>query len=137
MEFVLEYGQEDEIWRKIADTECSVSTHGRVKGPAGNIRKHRVNSTSGYCQIDMRVNTTNHNTHHSTPNRVTFYIHRLVAKTFLTGPRAEDQKVVDHINRNKADNRLCNLRWSTYADNARNSDFALCIAPTSENESTE
>ena len=44
------------------------------------------------------------------------YVHVLVAETFVDNPR--NLKEVDHINRNKDDNRAVNLRWVTRFDNA-------------------
>lgn len=44
-------------------------------------------------------------------------IHRLVALTFIPNP--EGLETVDHINENKADNRVENLRWMTRGDNAK------------------
>lgn len=42
-------------------------------------------------------------------------VHRIVAETFLTG-----DGVVDHINRDKSDNNLSNLRFVSISDNMRN-----------------
>lgn len=49
----------------------------------------------------------------------TVRIHRLVAETFH--PNDEPEKVVDHINKNQYDNRVCNLRWATLSENGANS----------------
>ena len=48
-----------------------------------------------------------------------YYIHRLVAETFIPNP--ENLPEVDHINRIKTDNRVDNLRWVSVKDNRRNS----------------
>ena len=46
------------------------------------------------------------------------YVHRLLAKAFIPNP--DNKPFIDHINRNKLDNTLENLRWATRFENAQN-----------------
>lgn len=46
-----------------------------------------------------------------------FMMHRLVAMAFIPNPK--NLPVVDHINRNRADNRVENLQWVTSQENAQ------------------
>tara|TARA_R110000824_G_C14746801_1_gene628099 strand:- start:23 stop:496 length:474 start_codon:yes stop_codon:yes gene_type:complete len=48
----------------------------------------------------------------------THKIHRLLAEHFIENP--DNKRCVDHINRNRNDNRLENLRWATYSENGQN-----------------
>ena len=48
-----------------------------------------------------------------------FNIHRAVAELFVPNP--DNKPCVDHINTVRTDNRACNLRWVTIAENNRNS----------------
>jgi len=57
-------------------------------------------------------------------------IHRLLAECFIPNP--ENLPVVDHINRNRQDNRLENLRWCTISDNSSNRTMKGCICKTKD-----
>ena len=47
-------------------------------------------------------------------------VHRLVALHYIHNP--DNKPMVDHINRDKIDNRLENLRWVTSSENGQNTD---------------
>jgi len=47
-----------------------------------------------------------------------FYIHRLVAQHFIPNP--ENFFIIDHIDNNKKNNLMNNLRWTTSSENNRN-----------------
>ena len=68
---------------------------------------HPTINRSGYLQV-------------SVPERKDLkLVHRIVAETFLSNPQGYTE--IDHINRDKSDNRACNLRWCTHSENMRNS----------------
>lgn len=50
-----------------------------------------------------------------------YRVHRLVADAFIPNPN--NFPMIDHINRNKSDNRVENLRWCDGKENRRNCDF--------------
>lgn len=48
-------------------------------------------------------------------------VHRLVADAFIPNP--DNKATVDHINRNKIDNRVENLRWATMLEQSINKEY--------------
>jgi hypothetical protein len=63
---------------------------------------------TGYLMVNLFVDGKQHYTR----------IHRLVAEHFI--PKIEGKNFIDHINRNRLDNRICNLRWVTQSENMCN-----------------
>lgn len=47
-----------------------------------------------------------------------FLVHRIVAQCFIPNP--ENKPCIDHINTDRTDNRVENLRWVTHRDNQNN-----------------
>ncbi len=55
----------------------------------------------------------------------TVSVHNIVARAFLGEPKSASL-TVDHINRERADNRVVNLRWATKKQQTVNSDKSKC-----------
>ncbi len=97
-----------EEFRKIQGYDnYSVSNFGNVRNDkTGRILKHRVRN--GYYYVELCKNSKRKNN----------YLHRIIAKTFIPNP--QNKKFVDHIDNNRLNNNLENLRWATYQENNHN-----------------
>src|SRR6056300_180405 len=91
-----------------------VSNLGRIKNSkTGRILKLNYDMR-GYHKVDLYIDK----------KRKAYKVHRLVMLVF-EGDRPYDNNrkeyyQIDHINRNKKDNRLCNLRYCTRDENMKN-----------------
>jgi len=54
---------------------------------------------------------------HNPPVNIEFKIHRIAAEAFIVNDNVEKKLVVDHINDDRLDYRVENLRWTTYSEN--------------------
>jgi len=100
-----------EEWRPIEDYEdlYEVSDWGRVKSvKKGIILSLNKKDGNGYPQSSLWKNGK----YKPIDN------HILVAKAFIPNP--ENKPCIDHINGDKSDNRVENLRWVTYKENMAN-----------------
>ena len=89
-----------EMWKDIDDLPgYSISNKGRVmKNATGQIMV--LGKNNGYVRIVIAK-----------------LVHRLVAKAFLDEPENEEQLWVDHIDGNRSNNDVSNLRWVTPSEN--------------------
>lgn len=109
----------NEIWKDINGYEglFQVSSNGVIRSldrylpmpnggeklVKGRIIKQYITS-NGYMIVNLGKNRK--------------YVHRLVAEHFIPNPNNLPQ--IDHINTDKTDNRVCNLRWVTHKENINN-----------------
>ena len=100
----------EEQWKVIEEfPRYEVSDLGRVRH---TLRPHKIlvltTDARGYKKITLYVNRVQKNRK----------VHRLVLITFVPNPL--NLSDVDHINGDKGDNRLVNLRWASRSQNLRN-----------------
>lgn len=98
-----------------------VSTYGRVRSlnyrRTGKIEilEQMENSKSGYLLINLCKNGKSK----------MYYVHRCVACTFtdlIPNDNPTEKTEVDHIDRNRKNNHVSNLRWTTRQGNIDNAD---------------
>lgn len=115
----------EEIWKDVIGFEglYQVSNLGRVRSidrivpnregvylrRLGQIKKSHPNK-QGYLRVNLSEGTKG-------AKNIAKFVHRLVAEAFIPNP--ENKPQVNHIDLNKANNRIDNLEWVTSRENAR------------------
>ncbi len=97
---------DNEIWREIpfTDKKYEVSNYGRVKSYCYDTVNGRIvkpGSIKGFYNVTLRVEG----------KKRSFLVHKLAAELF--SPRQEDETVVIHLDWNKQNNYIENLKWVT------------------------
>tara|TARA_R110001592_G_C12846885_1_gene721455 strand:+ start:52 stop:603 length:552 start_codon:yes stop_codon:yes gene_type:complete len=112
----------NEIWKPLVGYEeiYKISNFGRIwsivrRGGGGCFKKINFNKITGYYSVHLD----------NMDGGKKVYLHRLIALNFI--PNLENKPCVDHINRNRQDNRIENLRWASYIENNLNRELKGCI----------
>ena len=92
----------------------------------GKKLKTTLSKTNGYYYICLR-----------TKDQIRFNktLHRLIAEAFIPNP--DNKPCIDHIDRNRTNNKLSNLRWSTYIENNNNMGDSVGSVYLCKNKNSE
>lgn len=94
----------DEVWKKIPNMDYSASNHGVIRNDTTGKLFFGYVDVYGYKICCLKFNQ----------KWKTFRLHRLVALAFLGEPNG---LFVDHIDNNKTNNSIDNLRYATNREN--------------------
>lgn len=109
LKLITEMEHSFERWKTIEGyPNYKISTLGRVKNIKRGIFLKTAIDKDGYHFLRLSREGTDKN----------FYVHRLIALAFIPNP--DNKRCVDHIDGNRRNNNISNLRFATYQENCRN-----------------
>ena len=91
-------------WAKINGFDYSVNRIGQVRHDGSGCLLKTWTSSSGYLYVQL-IRERAH----------TRYVHRLIGEAFIPNP--ENLPQIDHIDGNKQNNDISNLRWVSVSEN--------------------
>jgi hypothetical protein len=87
-------------WREVPNLKgYFINQEGKVRGPSGSFLKTKINR-NGYLSFSKTIH---------------FRIHRIMMESFDPNNR---NQLVRHLDGDKLNNNLKNLKWGTYSENA-------------------
>lgn len=112
-----------EIWKPIEGFDnYMVSNCGNVLNTRKNTFLTPYKEKNGYLRVNLSKNG----------KCKKFLVHRLVAEAFI--PNTDNKPFIDHINTDRTDNRVNNLRWVTQKENQNNNLTKEKLSTATKNE---
>ena len=108
------------------DNKMIVTSTGRIFRRYPVIRNHPEKGFTGFREVNPGLNSCSYLQVGLGGIRNTAFVHRLVAEAFIPNPLG--LRDVDHIDGNKTNNRVENLRWVSHKENCNNPNTKCKIA---------
>ena len=122
---------DNEIYNYIRNTlakngykHYEISNYGRLRR-TGQRKFLKGSVKEGYVRISIRTKDGDQSK----------FVHRLVAEAFIPNP--QNKEIVDHIDGNRANNHVSNLRWVTAEENSNNIHRLKLLSEQAEKRKTD
>jgi hypothetical protein len=101
---------ENEIWKDIENIiNYEVSNKGRVRNKLTNYILKQGKNHDGYMNVSIK-------------DAKSIYVHKVVANAFI--PKIDNKNTVDHIDKNRSNNHVDNLRWASRKEQCENRNWS-------------